>query len=52
MGIEFGQLAVVGIAYAAVAVWWKRDWYRAAIASPASAITAASGLYWAVERSF
>jgi hypothetical protein len=52
LGIEFGQLAVVGIAYAAVALWWKRDWYRAAIARPASAIIAASGLYWAVERSF
>ena len=52
LGIEFGQLAVVGIAYAVVAAWWKRDWYRAAIARPASAVIAASGLYWAVERSF
>lgn len=52
LGIEFGQLAVVGIAYAAVAAWWKRDWYRAAIARPASAVIAASGLYWAVERSW
>ena len=51
LGIEFGQLAVVGIAYAVVAVWWKRDWYRAAIARPASALIAASGLYWALERS-
>jgi hypothetical protein len=52
MGIEFGQIAVVGIAYAAVALWWKRDWYRAAIARPASILIAASGLYWAVERRF
>ena len=52
LGIEFGQLAVVGIVYAVVAAWWKRDWYRAAIARPASAVIAASGLYWAVERSF
>jgi hypothetical protein len=51
LGIEFGQLAVVGIAYAVVALWWKRDWYRAAIARPASALIAASGLYWALERS-
>jgi hypothetical protein len=52
LGIEFGQLTVVGIAYAAVALWWRSDSYRAAIARPASAIIAASGLYWAVERSF
>lgn len=50
LGIEFGQLAVIGIAYATVALWWKRDWYRAAIARPASAVIAASGLYWALER--
>jgi hypothetical protein len=52
LGIEFGQLAVVGIAYAAVALWWKRDCYRKVIARPASALIAASGLYWAMERSF
>ena len=49
-GIEFGQLAVIGIAYAVVAAAWKRDWYCAAVARPASAVIAASGLYWAVER--
>ena len=51
LGIEFGQLVVVGIAYAAVALWWNRHWYRAAIARPASVLIAASGFYWAVERS-
>lgn len=51
MGVEFGQIAVIGIAWAAVALWWKRDWYRAAIARPASAMIALSGFYWAVERS-
>ena len=51
LGIEFGQLAVVGLACAAVATWWKRDWYRTAVARPASGLIAASGLYWAVERS-
>lgn len=50
LGIECGQLAVVGLAYAAVAVFWKRDWYRTAIARPASLAIAASGLYWAFER--
>jgi hypothetical protein len=51
LGIELGQLAVIGIAYAAVGLWWKRDSYRASIARPASAVIAASGIYWAVERS-
>lgn len=52
MGIEFGQLAVVALAYAAVAAWWKQDYYRKLIARPASLAIAASGLYWAFERSF
>jgi len=52
VGIECGQIAVIGIAYAAVAVWWKRDFYRTLIARPASVMIAASGLYWAVERGF
>jgi hypothetical protein len=52
LGIEFGQIAVVGLAYAAVAVWWKREDYRSLIARPASMVIAASGLYWAMERSF
>ncbi|MES2474788.1 MAG: HupE/UreJ family protein [Verrucomicrobiota bacterium] len=52
LGIEFGQLAVIGLAYLAVAPWWQRDWYRSAIAKPASAMIAISGLYWAVERSW
>lgn len=51
LGIEFGQLAVVGIAYAVVSVFWNRNWYRSRIARPASAMIAASGIYWVVERS-
>jgi len=51
VGIELGQLAVIGIAFAAVAAWWKRDWYAGMIARPASAVIAATGLYWAIERS-
>lgn len=52
LGIELAQLAVVGLAYAAVAVWWNRENYREYIARPASALITASGLYWAIERSF
>lgn len=51
VGIELGQLAVVGLALLAVSAWWKRDSYRACIARPASAAIALVGLYWAVARS-
>ena len=46
------NIAVVGIDYALVAMWWKRDYYQKMIARPASMMIAASGLYWAVERTF
>lgn len=52
IGIELGQLAVIGLAFAGVATLWKRDWYVQMIARPASSVIAATGLYWAVERSF
>lgn len=50
MGIEAGQLVVIGIAYALVAVWWKRENYRRLVARPASALIAVSGLFWAAQR--
>ena len=51
VGIEAGQLTVIGIAWAVVAAWWKRDDYSRLIARPASAVIAAVGIYWVVERS-
>jgi hypothetical protein len=50
MGIEAGQLVVIGIAYALVALWWKRESYRRMIARPASFLIAVSGLCWAAVR--
>ncbi len=50
MGIEAGQLVVVGIAYALVAVWWKRESYGRMIARPASFVIAVSGFCWAALR--
>ena len=47
MGIEAGQLVVIGIAYLMVAVWWKRESYRRMVARPASLLIAVSGLCWA-----
>ena len=50
MGIEAGQLVVVVIAYALVAIWWKRESYARMIARPASFVIAVSGLFWAALR--
>lgn len=52
VGIELGQLVVVGIAFALVAAWWRREDYARLISRPASAVIALVGLYWAIERSF
>lgn len=50
IGVEFGQLAVIAIAFALVGWFLTKDWYRMAIAIPASLIIAAIGAYWVVER--
>ena len=49
-GIEAGQLAVVGIAFAAAGWCRRRPWYRRRVAVPASALIAAFGLLWTLER--
>jgi hypothetical protein len=50
LGIEAGQIVVIGLAYAAVAAWWKRDLYVKRISRTASTAIALIGFYWAVER--
>lgn len=50
LGVEFGQLTVVLIAFAAVGWFRKKEWYRAAIVIPQSVLIAAVGLYWTVQR--
>jgi hypothetical protein len=50
IGVEFGQLAVIGIAFALTGWFIARPWYRQAIAIPASLAIAAVGAYWVVER--
>jgi hypothetical protein len=51
IGVELGQLAVIGGAFLVVGFWFRRKtWYRAAIAIPASGVIAAVGLFWFVER--
>ena len=51
IGVELGQLAVIGMAFLATAMWFGgRSWYRARIAIPASLAIALTGLFWTVQR--
>lgn len=53
VGVEIGQLTVIALAFLAVGLWFgSKDWYRARIAMPASAVIACVGAYWFVERVF
>ncbi|HID68132.1 MAG TPA: HupE/UreJ family protein, partial [Roseibacterium sp.] len=50
IGGEFGQLIVIATAFVLVGWFMGREWYRKAIAIPASLIIAAIGAYWVIER--
>ncbi len=51
IGVEVGHLAVLAIAFAFVGVWFRSmDWYRPAIAVPASCLIAGIGAFWVLER--
>jgi hypothetical protein len=51
VGVEFGQLAVIGLAWGLLGYWFgKKPWWRARIAVPASVAIAGVGGYWFVER--
>src|SRR5438093_11815258 len=51
IGVEAGQLAVIGAAFLAVG-WYcsRRQWYRRFVVVPASGAIACAALYWTVER--
>lgn len=51
IGVELGQLAVIGLAFLAVGWFRERDWYRPAIVRPASLVIALIALYWTITRS-
>jgi hydrogenase/urease accessory protein HupE len=51
VGVEGGQLAVIGAAFALVG--WHcahREWYRSRIVVPASLLIACTAVYWTIER--
>lgn len=52
LGVEMGQLTVIGISTMAVMGVFKKDWYRRRVTVPASFAIAAAGFYWTFERLF
>ena len=51
VGVELGQLSVIGLAFVATGLWFRaRPWYRARIVWPASAAIALVGAFWTVQR--
>ena len=51
IGVEFGQLAVIALAWLATGYWFSgKSWYRQRVVWPASAAIALIGLFWTVER--
>lgn len=53
VGVELGQITVILIAWFLVGKWFsQKPWYRKRIVIPVSAVIAAIGLYWTIERTF
>ncbi|MEM8540122.1 MAG: HupE/UreJ family protein [Pseudomonadota bacterium] len=53
VGVEFGQLTVIALAFLAVGLWFGgKSWYRPYISNPASILIGLVGAYWFVERVF
>lgn len=50
VGVEFGQLAVIGLGLVTVGWLRNRPWYRQRVVIPLSAMISLIGAYWTVER--
>ena len=51
LGVEAGQLAVIGAAFLLVGWYWdNRQRYRRFVVMPVSALIACTGIYWTFER--
>ena len=50
VGVELGQLLVVGLIAASIHRYREADWLRQRVVVPGSLAIAAVGLYWALER--
>jgi hypothetical protein len=49
-GVELGQLAVITATFLVVGWWRNKKWYRRVIVIPVSALIAATGVFWTVQR--
>ena len=51
VGVEFGQLTIVLLAFISVGYWFnKKNYYKSFIAQPISAIIGLVGTFWFIER--
>lgn len=50
VGVECGQITVIGIASLLTMWMWKKPWYFRFVVIPASAVIALIGVYWAITR--
>ena len=50
VGVEFGQLAIILMAFLLVGWFRNRSWYRAVVTVPGSLAIAVAGLYWTYDR--
>ena len=51
VGVEFGQLTIVLLAFIFVGYWFnKKSYYKSSIAQPISAIIGLVGSFWFIER--
>ena len=51
LGVELGQLVVIGIAYLLVGtIFSRRSWYRVAVVIPVSLTISLIGVWWVYER--
>jgi HupE / UreJ protein len=52
LGVDFGQLFVIALAFLAVGWFRNKPWFRARVMIPCCAAIAATGLFWTVQRIF
>ena len=52
IGVEFGQVAVIGLAFLATFYVRKEEVYRKWVVVPGSSVIALMGVYWTIERVF
>ena len=51
VGVEFGQLTVVLLAFVFLGYWFnKKDYYKSLIAKPISGVIGLIGIFWFIER--